>query len=230
VTSDEIDAALRAAEAALAAGGDPDLGPFWRAVAAVKRDAALIEEFADRIGAVDQAAFARWATIRIPLRVGTPVVALAAVAGVLVIAATYSLDDPWNGIALVGGTFVAMAALHSLTHLAVGRAVGIPFTSWFWAIRPLLPPGVKTDYAGYLRVPPRARAWMHASGAITTKVVPFLTVPVGVTAGAPWWSTGLVLVIAVGQVVLDSVWSVRASDWKKFRREMAIARDAGSGA
>ncbi len=31
-------------------------------------------------------------------------------------------------------------------------------------------PGVKVDYASYLRAPPRQRAWMHASGAIVVEV------------------------------------------------------------
>ena len=52
---------------------------------------------------------------------------------------------------------------------AIGlRAVGMRFIAYF--IRELIPPfpGLKIDYATYLRVPPEARAWMHASGAIAS--------------------------------------------------------------
>jgi hypothetical protein len=41
--------------------------------------------------------------------------------------------------------------------------------------------------------------------------------------GAPGWTMAILGVIAVGQIITDILWSTKASDWKKFRREMAIA-------
>ena len=223
MTADEVDAALAAAEADLAAGKSPDGRAFWAAVAAVKRDDELVDRFADRVGAVDQALFVRWAPLRVPMAVGTSLMVVATVAGLVLVGATYFLDDPWNGLAFVAGTLALMVTVHGLAHLAVGRRAGIRFTSWFVTLsRPQ--PGVKTDYSTYLRAPARSRAWMHASGAIATKVVPFLLLPVGPVAGAPWWSTVAVLALGVVALVTDVVWSVTASDWKKYRREMAVAR------
>jgi hypothetical protein len=223
----EIESILADAEAEQAAGGAPDLRRFWRAVSAVKLDPALVDRFADRIAAVDSAAFAQWAPIRVPLWAGTALMSLGTVAGLALVAATYFLDDPWNGFALVVGTVVLVVTVHGLTHLVVGAIVGIRFTAWFATVR-RPQPGLKTDYSSYLLTPAKRRAWMHASGAIATKVVPFVVLPVGPIAGAPWWATAAVLLLGIGQVTTDLLWSVKASDWKKFRREMAIAR-AGVG-
>ena len=63
-------------------------------------------------------------------------------------------------------------SLHSPTHWAVGRAIGIDFTDYFIGGPPPPRPGLKSDYATYLRADPDSRAWMHASGAIMTKVAP----------------------------------------------------------
>lgn len=225
MTGDEVDSILRECEADIAEGRDLRRGRFWRSVAAVKRDPALIDRFADRIGAVDAAAFGGWATVRVPLWVGTSLMAAATAAGLGVVAATYYLDGPWNGVALVVGTLILAVSFHGLAHLLVGRLAGIRFTAWFATLR-RPQPGVKVDYASYLRVDARSRARMHAAGAIATKLAPFLVLPVGPIAGAPWWATTAVLVIGVVQVATDATWSVRSSDWAKYRREMAIARAA----
>ena len=68
---------------------------------------------------------------------------------------------------------------------------------------------------------------MHASGAIVTKVVPFLIVPVALAARTPWWTTALLIAIGAVQIVTDLLFSLRYGDWKKFRREMRLARPAG---
>jgi hypothetical protein len=219
----DIDTILGACEADLASGADLDTASFWRAVAAVKRDPDLVDRFADRIGAVDRAAFAQWAPLRAPLWLGTALMTVGTAVGLALVAATYFVDEPWNGIAMILGTLTLAVAVHGLAHLVVGAIAGIRFIAWFATLR-RPQPGVKTDYATYLRTPARARAWMHAAGAIATKLVPFVVLPVGPIAGAPWWATLGVLVYGVVQVVVDIAWSVKASDWKKYRREMAIAR------
>ena len=96
----------------------------------------------------------------------------------------------------------------------------------------LAPPGLKTDYASYLRVAPTARAWMHASGALTTKVAPFLVLALASTydVDAPGWAVAVLWVLGIGQIVTDVVFSTRRSDWKKVRRELAVARARADGA
>jgi hypothetical protein len=115
--------------------------------------------------------------------------------------------------------------MHGLAHYVVGSRSGIRFTSWF-SKPPLRPqPGFKIDYASYLRTPARERAWMHASGAIVSKVVPFAAAAVGLAAAAPTWSIVVLVIIGVAQVLTDLLLSIRHSDWKRFKREMRVARE-----
>jgi hypothetical protein len=65
---------------------------------------------------------------------------------------------------------------------------------------------------------------MHAAGAITTKLTPFLILPYALAIDADIWVVGLLLAVGVGQVVSDIVYSTKKSDWKKFRREVRLAR------
>src|SRR5205085_11123101 len=53
----------------------PDLSRlgFWKAIAAVKRDRALVDRYADRIGRIDRAAFERSVPLHFPLAVGVGV-------------------------------------------------------------------------------------------------------------------------------------------------------------
>jgi len=97
------------------------------------------------------------------------------------------------------------------------------FTHWFIASMRRPTPGVKVDYATYLRVPAKKRAWMHGSGAIVTKVIPFVSLGAGWAMGASGWTIAILGLVAVGQIITDIIWSTKTSDWKKFRREMALA-------
>jgi NADH:ubiquinone oxidoreductase subunit 4 (subunit M) len=65
---------------------------------------------------------------------------------------------------------------------------------------------------------------MHAAGAIATKLVPFLVIPYALAIGTETWAVLLLFALGVVQILFDAVYSVRASDWKKFRREMRLAR------
>ena len=116
------------------------------------------------------------------------------------------------------------ATTHGLAHLAVGTFVGIDFTDWFVDLPKKPQPGFKIDYASYLRASPRQRAWMHAAGAIATKLTPFLVVPYAVAIGTDTWAVLVLLALGVIQIVTDVLFSVKTSDWKKFRREMRLAR------
>jgi hypothetical protein len=225
VTPLEIDSALNAAEVQIAVGDAPQLRGtgFWPAVRAVKSEPGLIDQFSDRIGAIDRAAFNGWARLVVPIWIGT----ILAIVGVLVggsIVSASAVVPQWNGIVFLAGTGVLIGTTHGLGHLVVGFIGGIRFYAWFIAAgRPQ--PGVKTDYGTYLRATPRARAWMHASGAIVTKAVPFLLIPVATAiSSVPMWVTWALLALGVVQLLTDILWSTKSSDWAKFRREMVFHR------
>ena len=217
---------LSAVEARLAADTGAGLGGsgFWKAVAAVKRDPGLVGEFGGRIAAIDRSAFERWAMLTVPVGVGTAAAAAGTALGLVLVGLAYDTPDPWNGLLLLAGSGVLLVATHGLAHLVVGRLVGISFTHWFIGTVARPQPGVKTDYASYLATPAKRRAWMHASGALVSKVVPFALIPAGLIAGVPQWATILLAVVGVVSVITDILWSTHFSDWKKFRREMAVAR------
>lgn len=228
--ADRIEEILGAAEARLASGGSPDLGPlgFWKVVSALKVDASLRERYAGRVARIDRDAFTRWALLAVPAWVGTMLLAVGTAVGLAAVGISYSLDTPWNGLLLLLGTGILLTTLHGLAHLVVGWTQGMRFTHWFIGSITRPQPGVKVDYVSYLAVPARRRAWMHASGAIATKVVPFAMIPPALVMGAPWWTTAVLILTGVGTVATDVLWSVHSSDWKKFRREMRFADREGS--
>lgn len=198
---------------------------FWPAVRAVKGDPELIEQFADRIGEIDRVAFKAWARLVIPVWFGTTVAVIGALIGLSLVSAAAFIDQ-WNALVFLAGTGVLLGTTHGLGHLVVGRIGGIRFFAWFIGQdRPQ--PGVKTDYATYLRATPRTRAWMHASGAIVTKAIPFLLLPVAMLMPAvPTWMSLVLLALGILQVITDVLWSTKSSDWAKFKREMSYATPA----
>jgi hypothetical protein len=216
---------------AAVAQGDPDLGRlgFWRLVGRVKRDPTLADHWAAVIGRIDREAFERGVRWRVPVWLGNALL----VGGTLVGAAAAGLamrtdDEVLAGLALIVAGGIWSVTWHDLAHWIVGRAVGIAFTAYFVG-GPFPPrPGLKTDYATYLRTPAMSRAWMHASGALATKLAPFVALALWPATDAPWWSALALLVLGVGQIVTDVVFSVRSSDWKKVRRERTIARQLGA--
>jgi len=207
--------------------GETDLSRlgFWRLLATVKADPVLANHWADVAGDIDRRAFERYAKLRFPLAVGNALLVGATIAGGVAIGLGWSTSsDILSGLAFVAAGAIWSVSVHSLTHWVVGRAVGIRFTSYFVG-GPFPPrPGVKTDYATYLRASPSARAWMHASGAIATKLAPFVALAFWWGSDAPSWSAVALLALGVLQIVTDVLFSVRSSDWKKVRRELAIAR------
>lgn len=224
VEAAQIDLALANAEKALDSGEGLGGTGFWKAVKAVKKDPDLTESYAARIATIDQAAFEQWAWFRVGFRVGTSLMAAGTLAGLVLIAWAYYLD----GLTAVAVFYVGVGALltttHGLGHLIVGTAVGIRFTGWFIG-KPSQPqPGVKVDYDSYLRAPARSRAWMHASGALATKVMPFALAPAALAADLPGWSAWVLVIGGLGMIVTDIAWSTKSSDWKKYRREMGYAK------
>lgn len=218
---------LLAAEASVAAGS-PDLAGsgFWSLVAAAKRDEKVRVDYARRIARIDRGAFERWAVLHVPLALGTTVMILGTVIALLVIAFGYGVEDPWNGLMLLAGTGGLLVTTHGLAHLLIGNVAGIRFTGWFIGSVTMPQPGVKIDYESYLAADPRGRARMHAAGAVATKLVPFLMIGAAWGMGAPGWAWIVLIAVGVVTIVTDVLWSVSASDWKKYKREMRYAREA----
>lgn len=220
----EIDTILNACEVQLGFGSPPEINGtgFWPAVHAVKSQPELIDQFADRIGAIDKAAFNSWARLVIPISLGTVIAVVGVLIGLSIISAA-ALIPRWNGIVFLVGTGILIGTTHGLGHLVVGFIGGIRFNAWFIG-RGRPQPGVKTDYATYLRATPKARAWMHASGAIVTKAIPFLLVPVALAASEiPVWVSLVLIGLGIVQIATDVVWSTKSSDWAKYSRERAFA-------
>lgn len=220
----EIDQILDASEDALTSG-EP-IGPtgFWRAVAAVKGDFDLVESYADRISVIDAEAFRQWAMITVPLWAGNLLAIGGTFVGFGLIWWAYFLGDLLSGLMFLLGFLIILTTTHGLAHLLVGTLVGMKFLEWFVGSVTQPQPGVKIDYSTYLRTPPRSRAWMHASGAIVTKLIPFLLLGAAYGADVPRWVVLVLLSVGIGQIVTDVVWSTTSSDWNKFKREMEFAQ------
>ena len=221
-----IDRALTACEQQLQAGRTPDLRAlgFWRAVAAVKRRRDLVDRYASRIAAIDRQTFRRRVRLTFPVGLGTVLVIGGLLVDLVFLAVASGAQHPWREILVLVGAVGLDVATHGIAHLAVGALVGIDFSDWFIDLPKKPQPGFKIDYASYLRAAPRQRAWMHAAGAIATKLTPFLVIPYAIAIGTETWAVLLLLALGIIQIITDVLFSVKASDWKKFRREMKVAR------
>ena len=120
--------------------------------------------------------------------------------------------------------------LHDLAHWAWGRAVGIRFLCYFLDGPFRVQPGLKTDYATYLRTPPRSRAAMHASGAVASKLAPLVPLVATPLAHAPLWAVLALVGLTLLQIGTDVAFSLKRSDWKKVRRELAVASEEEAAA
>jgi hypothetical protein len=214
------------------AEGETDLRAlgFWRLVSKVKRDPVLSSHWADAAGRIDRAAFESRIRLRLPVWLGNAALIGATAAGaVAVVIAAQTTSDLAAGLALIFAAADWSASVHGLAHWLAGRAARIRFTSYFFDR--LFPPvpGLKTDYATYLRASPEARAWMHASGAIASKVAPLVALAFWPATVAPAWAAWAIAAYALLLVVTDVVYSVRYSDWKKVRRELLVARAQAVG-
>lgn len=217
-------------EAAVDAGRT-DLGSlgFWRLVAKIKREPALAAHWAEVAGRIDRKAFEARVRPRFPVWFGNAVLLLGVLAGSFAVGVALGTGSPTiAGLALLfaGGSW--LVCLHDLAHWLTGRVAGIRFTSYFLS-GPFPPrPGLKTDYATYLRTAPAARAWMHASGAIVTKAAPFAALAFWPASRAPGWAAWALVGVGLFTVVTDVLFSTTRSDWKKVRRELAVARAQAS--
>ena len=65
---------------------------------------------------------------------------------------------------------------------------------------------------------------MHASGAIATKLAPFLALVFASQRRRAPWARLTLLGLGVLLIVTDVLFSTKTSDWKKVSREFAVAR------
>jgi hypothetical protein len=221
-----IGAILGDAERAASAGQPVGPTGFWKAVAAVKRDPDLIDAHADWIARIDRAAFKTWALLVVPIWLGNVLAIGATLIGLALVGWSYYLDGIGAAVAFLFGFGIVLVTTHGLAHLTVGTVMGMRFTHWFVGTLLQPQPGVKLDYATYLRAPASSRAWMHASGAIFTKVMPFAFIGAAIAAGVPDWVPWALVVIGLVMIGIDVFWSTKSSDWKKFRREMRFDQSA----
>lgn len=214
-----IEAAVAEGETDLAALG------FWRLLSKVKRDPMLSSHWADVAGRIDRVAFESRVRWRFPIWFGNAVLVGATAAGVAAVIIAFQTNSPMvAGLALVFAAANWSASVHGLAHWLAGRAAQIRFTSYFFD-RPFPPtPGLKTDYATYLRASPEARAWMHASGAIASKIAPLVALAFWPATVAPVWAALVIAAYTLVLIVIDVIYSIRYSDWKKVRRELRVAR------
>jgi hypothetical protein len=214
------------------AGGRNDLGRlgFWRLLERLKRDPTLADRWADEAGRIDRTVFERRVRLRFPTRLGNAALLAGTGVGAAGIVVSLRADDPTvAGIGLLVAAGAWSVSVHGLAHFAVGWARGIRFTDYFFKPGELPPrPGIKTDYATYLRATPSARASMHASGAIATKLAPFVALAFYPASNAPPWAAWLVVALGIGQIATDVLFSAKTGDWSKVTRERAFARRPGS--
>jgi len=222
----EVGAHLDRIEAAVAAGST-DLGAlgFWKAIARIKRDPVMVEALADQAGRIDTAAFRARVRLRTKVWVGTVVLLALVAAGVVAIVLAATWTGTWAGLALIAAGVAWSVGVHSPTHQAFGWLAGIRFTDYFLGGPPPPRPGLKTDYATYLRAEPSMRAWFHASGALATKIAPFVAVALSPATNAPGWAVAVTAAYGVLTILTDVLFSGKLSDWKKFKRERAVARE-----
>jgi hypothetical protein len=223
---EEIGRDLDRSEAAVAAG-ETDLGSlgFWRIVARVKRDPAATVRFAEQIGRIDTAAFRRGVRTRVRPRIGLAAMLLVVAAGVVGIVLACRWTGARAGVAIVAAGAAWSVGFHLPAHALVGWLGGIRFTDAFLGPPPPPRPGIKTDYASYLRAEPSTRIWFHASGAIATKVAPFLALALWPITNAPAWAAWALLGLGLLQITTDILFSTKSGDWKKVAREQRVAAD-----
>lgn len=221
-----VETALARAEEAVDSREGLEGTGFWTAVNRVKENPELADRYADRIAAIDQRAFQQWALVTVPVWVGTTLMVVATLVALGLVWWAYPLEGMGAVVVFYLGLGILLVTTHGLAHLVTGAVSGIRFTRWFIASVTRPQPGVKVEYSSYLRTRPQRRAWMHASGAIVTKLTPFALLGAAIAADLPDWAVWTVVGIGVVAIITDVVWSTKKSDWKRFRREMEFAQDS----
>ncbi len=198
---------------------------FWQLLRRVKVEPMLAEHWADQAGRIDRKAFEARVRFRFPVWFGNLVLLIGVLFGAAAIVYGMRCDNPTvAGLSFVVAGGAWSVCVHDLAHWAVGRLAGISFLAYY--IGGSFPPwpGLKIDYASYLRTSPGARAWMHASGALATKIAPFVALGFCLAADGPTWAAWVLAGIGAFKIATDILFSRKSSDWKRVARERALAR------
>jgi hypothetical protein len=208
---------------------------FWRLVRQVKLEPRLAAHWAEQVARIDRKAFEQRVRPRLPVWLGNAILlaSTAVCVALIPIALAIGRDRPESFLAGVLALAASglTATLHDPAHWVVGRLVRIRFLAYFLGGPLKVLPGIKIDYRSYLLASPGARAWMHAAGAIASKVAPFAVFAAVYlphrAAGydiLPAWSLWAILGLGVLQLITDLLFSTRKSDWKKVRRELRVGQ------
>jgi hypothetical protein len=198
---------------------------FWTLLGGIKRDRVLIDRHAEQVGRIDTKAFRARVKLRAPVWVGNLALMGGIVVGGFGVTLAFVSGTAWiKGVSLIVAAGLWSLCVHGPAHYLTGRAFDMRFTDYFLGGPPPPRPGLKTDLGSYLRVDPGSRAWFHASGAIATKLAPFVALAFWPGSGAPPWAAVVLLALGALQILTDVTLSVKTSDWKKFLREKAVAR------
>lgn len=219
---DELD---RIAGAVAAGNHDLRALGFWRVVGRIKRDQLGIVRYADEVARIDTHVFRTAVRTRVRPWIGVAVLLILSVGGVAAVVMAGTWTGVWAGLALVGAGVAWSIGWHLPAHAFAGWLAGIRFTDVFLGGPPPPRPGLKTDYGTYLRAEPALRVWFHASGAIATKLAPFLALALWPITNAPAWAAWALLGLGLLQIATDVVFSRRSGDWKKVARERRVATD-----
>ena len=219
---DELD---RIAGAVAAGNHDLRALGFWRVVGQIKRDQVAIGRYADTVARIDTHVFRTAVRTRVRPWIGVTALLLLSAGGVVAVVAASIWTGFWAGAALVAAGAAWSIGWHLPAHAFAGWLAGIRCTDVFLGGPPPPRPGLKTDYGAYLRAEPSMRAVFHASGAIATKLAPFVALALWPETNAPAWAAWVLLALGVVQIVTDIAFSRKSSDWKKVARERAVARD-----
>ncbi|MCA1838995.1 MAG: hypothetical protein ABR507_07760 [Actinomycetota bacterium] len=194
---------------------------YWPLVRAAKRQSFLAQRFGKQIAQIDKESFESAVRMRVPAAVGLVILSFGTTAGVgLLLVAGNWRSQMVRDLTFLAGFGALDVFTHSLAHWIVGRSVGIRFTHLFIGGPPPPRPGFKTDYETYLTSTPMRRAAMHASGAIVTKLIPFILIPTLDAVGTSRWMVWVLLAVGFGQILTDVLFSTKTSDWKKVKREL----------
>jgi hypothetical protein len=219
-----ITAALVRAEASLDRGEGLAKTGFWKAVAILRGDPRVADQYADRVAHIDRRAFEAGVRLRLPAGPGHILFTAATIAAVIAIVISDRFPKTPRTLVFLAAFAVLLISTHTLAHLVVGRLFGIRFTHYFLGGPPPPRPGLKTDYATYLRSSPKRRAAMHASGAVVTKIIPFALIPAALALSVHRWAVWVLAAIGALQIVTDVLFSTKVSDWMKVKRELKASR------
>ena len=222
----EIENAIQRARTSLSSGDGLEGTGFWKAVGRIRADRSLAQRFAAEVGEIDTKAFSDRVKLKIPAGLGVAVLSAGTVAGIVLLVTADRVQGLLADLFFLAGFGAVLVSTHSLVHWVVGKAMGMRFTHFFLGGPPPPRPGAKVDYSTYLLVAPRNRAFFHASGAVVTKILPFALLPFAVIAEVSRWVAFVLAAFGILQVVTDALFSIKVSDWKKYRREMRVSKRA----